>query len=146
MIGASLSGCIADLLDREGQEVRVLDGWHSYPTSYGDPIWHAEFVTRTLELTQVDMIVCGTRIVSERDWDEVIHKYGEIYWQGRTQEAVILIDFLRKRGRITQPRLGIPERCPVGTNRWYMDESLIRFFHYEDRTYRLGSGEIIGKE
>lgn len=75
MIGTSLSSCVKDIV--EGR----------------------------VSIDDVDLIIAGTKCVTEDDWIAVFNQYSQTFWKGISLLCEETVHTLRRRGKIVQPRV-----------------------------------------
>ncbi len=85
-----------------------------------------------VSIDDVEKIIAGTCVSTPEHWEEVIKSYMESYWsfggQESTPEACEQIcRQLLAEGKIEQPRLADPPRCPslAGRSAWVSSEAEI---------------------
>lgn len=121
MIGLSLSLCVKDLAECQNDpkhRVSVLTGFKD-----GDPI----YALRNLSLSDVDKVICGTKMASAGDYEKVCDRYMRTYWKNNKLDSIMIFKLLTKMNLLEQPRVYSNQYPLLGFGRWVTHENLIVF-------------------
>lgn len=99
LIGLSLSFCIRDLVEKQGQKVRVVTDFNWITTECRDPL----FEEVTLDLMDIESIWSSTKAQNIDVWKEgVLKRYTETLWNKNPQSCCLLAHGLYLIGKIRQ--------------------------------------------
>jgi len=86
-------------------------------------------VKGNISLADIEKMVVGTKVVTLDDIESLVNDYRDSYWREKPDECERIFLQLYNDGKIIQPRLETPSRCPKISNHelWVENESEINW-------------------